>query len=377
MPPVRLPRTNRVVKRLAGGAAAIYWFRRRGETPAMIVFKGETLAEALEAERAGADAIVAAYHSKTAPKDPTTVRDLVGRYKAAPDGFLKLREDSTRKTWSPWLDRIVDEFGDVPVAFVKAKGFRRDIIAWRNRWAVEVRDARGEVVKPAQPRSADYAIQVIRRLFAWGVENELVEANPAADIKGVYTANRADIIVEPDELARVLAKATPAGQLIIRLAAYTGMRRGDLIDLSWNEVGDLHIERAANKSTTGRRLLVPLIPEARAVIAEARELNRARKIPSTYVLTSSKGPWTKGGMDKTWNRAARRAGIDKHFNDLRGTACTNFYLNIPGLTDEEAADIMAWEPENCRAIRKRYVDPARIAAGIVARLERGQEGKSS
>ena len=59
----------------------------------------------------------------------------------------------------------------------------------------------------------------------------------------------------------------------------------------------------------------------------------------------------------------------KHFNDLRGTACTNFYVNVPGLSDEEAADIMAWEPQRCRAIRKRYVDPARIAKGIMARME--------
>jgi hypothetical protein len=76
-----------------------------------------------------------------------------------------------------------------------------------------------------------------------------------------------------------------------------------------------------------------------------------------------------------WGGAAKDAGVDKHFNDLRGTACTNFYLKVPGLSDEEAADIMAWEPARCGAIRKRYVDAARIAKGIVARLEKGKGGK--
>lgn len=356
MAPVRLPKTNRVVKRLAGGRVGIYWFRRRGETPAMIKFEAESMAAALQAERDGVDAIVAAYNAKAAPIDPTTVRDLVTRFKSAPDGFLKLREGTTRKNWGPWLDRVVEEFGALPVVALKAKGVRRDIIDWRNRWA-------------DKPRTADYAIQVIRRLFAWAVENELAEANPAADVRGLYKSNRADIIVEPDELARILANATPAAQHIIRLAAATGMRRGDLLDLRWNEVGDLHIERAANKSTTGRRLLVPLTAEARAVIADLRAANKARAVPTTNVLVSSRGPWTNGGMDKTWQRAAGAAGVDKHFNDLRGTACTNFYLHIRGLTDEEAADIMAWEPERCRAIRKRYVDPARIAQGLLRRLE--------
>jgi len=360
--PVRLPRAHRVVKRLAGERVAIYWFRRRGETPAIARFEGASMAAALAAERAGADDLVAAYDAgRQLPVSPATVRDLVTRYRAAPDGYLKLREGSTRARWSPWLDRIVEEFGDLPVVALKAKGPRRDIIEWRNRWA-------------HQPRTADYAIQVIRRLFAWAVENELAEANPAADVRGIYRSNRADIIVEPQELADVLAKTTVNGALAIRLAAATGMRRGDLVDLRWTEVGDLHIERAANKSTTGRRMLVPLTAEGRAVIGQLRALNKARKVASTHVLVSLRGPWDEDGLSNTWTRAARLAGVDKHLNDLRGTGCTNFYLNVAGLTDEEAADIMAWEPERCRAIRKRYVDPARIVAGIVTRMEKAEKG---
>jgi integrase len=324
------------------------------------------MAEALSAEKAGAADLAARFGEKATLPDPTTVRDLVTRFKAAPDGFLKLREGSTRKNWAPWLDRIVDEFGALPVVALGAKGVRRDIIAWRNRWA-------------HQPRTADYGIQVIRRLFGWSMENELAEANPAAEIKGLYSANRADVIVEPEELALICSRTTPAGGLAFRLAAATGMRKGDLIDLRWSEVDDFSIERAANKSTTGRRLLVPLTAEARKVIAELRTANKARKVPSTHVLVSNKGPWSEGGLGTTWDRAAHPRGedgkpsgqqIDKHFNDLRGTAVTGF-CKVP-LTDEEIADIMAWEPARIRAIRKRYVDRARIAQGIVARIQKAE-----
>ena len=129
MAPVRLPRAHRVVKRLAGERVAIYWFRRRGETPAIARFEGASMAAALAAERAGADDLVAAYDAgRQLPVSPATVRDLVTRYRAAPDGYLKLREGSTRARWSPWLDRIVEEFGDLPVVALKAKGPRRDII---------------------------------------------------------------------------------------------------------------------------------------------------------------------------------------------------------------------------------------------------------
>ena len=357
--PIRIPRAHRVVFRKAAGRVAIYWYRRRGEAPALIIFEGADLSEALAAERAGVDALLAAFASAGAAPAPATVRDLVGRFKAAPDGFLRLREETTRKAWSPWLDRIVGEFGDLPVQALKAKGVRRDIIAWRNRWA-------------DRPRSADYAIQVLQRVLSWSMENELAEANPAAGLKGLYSSNRAEVIVEEVELKAILAATTAPGRLAIRLAAATGMRRGDLIDLRWNEVGEFSIERAADKSTLGRRLLIPLTAEARAVIAEARAANATRKVPSTYVLTSSRGPWQKDGLGVTWWKACRAAKIEgKHFHDLRGTAATRF-CQVP-LADEEVADIMGWEPDQVRAIRKRYVDRERIARGIVARMERAEE----
>lgn len=376
MAPVRLPHAHRVVARLAGGRVGIYWYRRRGERPALATFTGDTMAAALQAERDGVAELTAAFSQPRALPDATTVRDLVTRFKAAPDGFLKLREGSTRKNWAPWLDRIVGEFGDLPVVALRAKGPKADIIAWRNRWA-------------HQPRTADYGIQVIRRLFSWAMKNELADANPAADIESLYSANRADVIVEPEELALICSRTSPLAALAFRLAAATGMRKGDLIDLRWSEVDEFSIERAANKSTTRRRLLVPLTAEARQVLAELRALNKARAVPSTFVLVSSKGQWSEGGLGTSWDRAANPRSIkgaktyaagqdlgprvDKHFNDLRGTAVTGF-CQVP-LTDEEVADIMAWEPERIRAIRKRYVDRTRIAQGIVARIEKS-EGKN-
>ncbi len=117
-----------------------------------------------------------------------------------------------------------------------------------------------------------------------------------------------------------------------------------------------------------------------------RTLNKSRKIPSTYVLVSARGQWSEGGLGTSWDRAANPRSIkgaktyaadvdpgprvDKNFNDLRGTAATGF-CKVP-LTDEEVADVMGWDSERIRAIRKRYVDRTRIAQGIVARIEKAE-----
>lgn len=124
-----------------------------------------------------------------------------------------------------------------------------------------------------------------------------------------------------------------------------GMRRGDLSDLKWSEVSDFSIERVAGKSSDRRRLTVPLIASARATIGDLK----AERLKAKTL----------------------RPDRDLHLHDLRGTAVTAFCQ--AQLTDEEIADIMAWEPAQVRAIRKRYVDRERIAQSIVARLEKEAE----
>ncbi len=69
-----------------------------------------------------------------------------------------------------------------------------------------------------------------------------------------------------------------------------------------------------------------------------------------------------------WWKACQKAAVKKHFHDLRGTAATRFSM-VP-LSDDEVADIMGWEPEHVRRIRKRYVDRDSIVSGIIARMEK-------
>lgn len=358
----RIPGAHRVQMRLARGAA-IYWYRYRGG-PSLMCFRGETMSEALRAEEEGAPALMAAYAAgfQKVPDEAVTLRDLITKFKAAPDGFKKLAK-STAAHWTRWLDRIAEDFGNLPLRALPAQGMKREFITWRNTLS-------------KTPRSADYAMQVLKRLLSWAKDNDLIEMNPAEGIKGIYSVNRADIVVTDEEFAFILNYASAAAQQAFRLAAATGMRRGDLVDLRWTEVSDSSIERAAAKSTKGRRLSVPLTASARAVIAELKAERTRRDKPSVYVLNSAKGPWSPSGLTSVWVKAVKAAieagdlaeGRDLHLHDLRGTAVTGFCQ--ARLTDEEIADIMAWEPSRVRGIRKRYVDRDRIAQGIIARLEK-------
>nr|WP_281407788.1 tyrosine-type recombinase/integrase [Mesorhizobium sp. M2E.F.Ca.ET.209.01.1.1] len=138
--------------------------------------------------------------------------------------------------------------------------------------------------------------------------------------------------------------------MAVDLAAHTGLRVGDLIRLSWSHVGEDAITITTGKSKHRREAVIPLYDALRDVLA---------RIPrrSPVILTSSKGrPWVKDGLGSSFVKAKKDAwpeGENLNFHDLRGTACTKFY--IAGLTEREIAEIMAWEEETVSRIIRRYV----------------------
>lgn len=366
-PRVKLPGAHRNLRR-RGGRVISYWQAWRGG-PAIGKFQAATEAELIKLEADAAGQLAEAYAAACRPDVPQGVlATLIAAYKAAPDGFAKLGP-STRAEWARWIDVITDRFGTLPIAALKAKGTKRLFIAWRNEFA-------------ATPRKADYGIQVLRRILSWSVANELAEANPAEGIPELYSNDRSAEIVEPQELAAVLAEVTPPASRFIRLAVASGLRRGDLRKLQWSHVNATSIEMPTGKSGGRKRIIVPLLPEARTVLEECREAQRAHaerarakgqpeRLP-TYVLTTAHGKqWSKDGPTGAWVKAAAQRGVDKHLHDLRGNFATLLMAN--GLSDEQIADMMGWESQDVAKIRRRYVDRDRVALLIADRISRQRE----
>ena len=97
----------------------------------------------------------AAIEEHRAP-DMSRFRALVTLYKASKD--YKGLAASTKAQWGPWLDRVADHFGDLRIAqFDRPEKIRPVIRQWRNKWA-------------DKPRTADYAMQVLSRVLAHGVD---------------------------------------------------------------------------------------------------------------------------------------------------------------------------------------------------------------
>jgi Phage integrase family len=132
--------------------------------------------------------------------------------------------------------------------------------------------------------------------------------------------------------------------------------------LAWSHVGDDAIVLTTGKSWHRREAIIPLYDDLRRVLASIPKR-------ATTILTSSKRrPWTADGFGSSFNKAKIDAGMserDLHFNDLRGTAATKFY--IAGLSMREIAETLAWEEASVEKIIRRYVGRK---AAIMARIKK-------
>jgi len=308
----------------------------------------------------GSPEFIASYHeahaARVAPAKGTFA-GLVATYKASKD-YTGLA-DSTRAQWARWLDRICDHFGPLPVAaFDRLERIKPLIRRWRDTYA-------------EKPRTADYGMQVLSRVLTFAEERGQLRDNACKSIKGLYSADRSEIIWQPADLEKLFAKASREVRQAVELAALTGLRRADLLRLSWS-----HIDREAhviaiptNKSGKKIAATVPLYDDLRDLLDT---------IPrrSTTVLTSSTGrPWTADGLSSSFNKTKIAAGLEGanlHFHDLRGTAATRFAS--AGLKPQQIAMLLGWKVETVERILSRYVNRDQVIRDLAAQLNKTEKG---
>ncbi|MFD1328251.1 tyrosine-type recombinase/integrase [Mycoplana ramosa] len=283
--------------------------------------------------------------------DAGKFRALVTLYRASPD-YEKLAA-STKKNWSPWLDRISEHFGDLSIAqFDRPERIRPLIRKWRAKYA-------------ATPRSADYGMQVLSRILSYAVDPlAKITSNPCEGIKQLYTNDRAAIIWEKEDIDAILAVSSEEVGFAIQLAAHTGLRAGDLFRLSWTHVRDKAIIIATGKSGHKREAVIPLYADLQEL------LTRIPKRAVTILTNTRKRPWTVNGFSSSFNDAKTEAGLDErnlHFHDLRGTAATKFYT--AGLSERVIGEILGWEEESVAKIIRRYVSRTAATDAVIRQLD--------
>ena len=159
----------------------------------------------------------------------------------------------------------------------------------------------------------------------WGLENN-VRTNPVSLISKPRAPRARDKRSEAGELERLLSACpspNPWFRAVVLFAIETGMRRGEILSLTWENVhlGKRYVHLPDTKNGDSRDL--QLSPQALELL---REL--PRNIRGDQVVF----PIHYEALKSAWRRACDRAGISNlRFHDLRHEATSRFFekgLNV-------------------------------------------------
>lgn len=294
-----------------------------------------------------------------------TVADLIQLYVLSAS-YTGLKFHS-RNFYDLYLEIILKKFGSTPLRTFEERGARTYIRQWRDNELA------------SHPRRADATISILRLLLNFGLDEEYLLRNPAADLGYLHTQTRRNVIWSDAQISTFLAKAPRRFSRALLLAIWTGQRQADIIDLKWESYNGRYIMLQPKKSYRGvpaRPVKVLVSDELRNVLREihleqialASDPNPKRRRPQPeHILTTSKGiPWSQEGFKGAWRKAVSHAGISGvTFHDLRGTFVT--LSHRAGASIVEIAEATGHDEKECeRIIRRHYL--ATAAEPVVVKL---------
>ena len=177
--------------------------------------------------------------------------------------------------------------------------FKRKRIDEISSWDVE--RFKASRVKQVSKSTVNREIAVIKRLFTLAVDWNLVEKNPVKKVAMYRLEEKVMRVLSQDEEQKLINAAAPHFKPLIIVAINTGMRRGELLALQWEQV-DLHSNTITIKqSKNGKVRHIPINKKAQEALENIPEPHEEhvfvyRGLPVKAIKTAFSG-------------AVRRAGI--------------------------------------------------------------------
>lgn len=171
------------------------------------------------------------------------------------------------------------------------------------------------LLKTYSPQTVKHVLVLLRRLIRFGASKGLCQPLPfQMELPPVNNETTEDLT--PEQLARLIeacrADPHPVAGTMIRLAIYTGMRKGELLSLTWAAVdlerGFLRIVQPKG----GRDAIIPINAQARELLATLPRMEG-----SDLVFPGSTGK-RRVETRRFINRIRKAAGLPPDFRPLHG-----------------------------------------------------------
>jgi integrase len=172
--------------------------------------------------------------------------------------------------------------------------------------------------KGNKPGTVNRHISIMKHMFTKAVDWNMVEDETLKRIRRVKLLeenNRRLRYLSKEECQSLINNCDSHLKPIVTMALNTGMRKGEILNLKWDNVDLRHGFILLDHTKNGERREIPINATLQEILA-----GMIRRLDVPFVFTSNKTGDRYGNLQRSFNTACRRAGIkDFRFHDLRHT----------------------------------------------------------
>ena len=237
-----------------------------------------------------------------------TFNELAEKY----DFFV--RNQRSYKTKKNFIDNLKKDFGGL-----RLQNFSLSLLeAYQSRRLAEGR----------KPATVNRYLATLKHMFTKAGDWEMVQEETLKRVRKVKLSqenNRRLRFLSVEEAETIVKVAEPHLKPILVMALNTGMRRGEILGLRWEQVDLKHGYLLLDKTKSGKRREIPTNSSVSEML---QSLYVKRRGDMSFVFYHPETGQRYQSVKRAFGTACRRAGIhDFRFHDLRHTFASHLIMN--------------------------------------------------
>jgi integrase len=178
---------------------------------------------------------------------------------------------------------------------------------------------------PVTKSTVNREITIMKRMFNLAIDWNFADVNPVLKIKlfSEMDTQKERILTEEEEAKLLLASPDYLRPIIV-MALNTGMRRGEILNLKWNQVDLRNRQIRVEQTKSGKTRIIPI----NDVLLQELLNVKAANGQSEHVFPNPKTGLPYTDVKKSFKKACGKVGIeDLRFHDLRHTFATRLLVS--------------------------------------------------
>ncbi len=190
----------------------------------------------------------------------------------------------------------------------------------RQMSSLSMEQYKADRLKQVKPATLNRELNCLKHMFTKAVQWELISINPTLSIKLVRVENKRLRFLSKEECKRLYHAASDDLRPILVFALHTGMRRGEILNLKWEDVSFEQKLLYIRETKSGEPREIPISETVFKTLSKIKDRG-------IYVFPSRSGERRKD-LRTAFSKALKRAKIKEiRFHDLRHTFASHLVMS--------------------------------------------------